>query len=163
MAVDIFLKIEGIDGESTDDAHDKWIELESCNQGVSQPVSAASATGGRTGGRADFEHLRITKTVDAATPDLCIACCSGKHIPKVEVEFCLATEDKHKFLKFELENVIVSSISSGGSGGEYGTKPQETVTFAFGKIKWEYTPIDDTGKPGAAVDRTWSLEKNVQE
>ena len=163
MAVDIFLKIEGIDGESTDDAHDKWIELESCSHGISQPVTGASGTGGRTGGRADFQDLVITKSVDAATPDLCIACCSGKHIPKIEVEFCLATEDKHKFLKYELENVIVSSISSSGGGGEYGSKPQETVSFAFGKIKWEYTPIDDTGSPGAAVDRTWSLELNKQE
>ena len=163
MAVDIFLKIDGIDGESTDDAHDKWIEVLSYSHGVSQPVSGASGTGGRTGGRADFQDFIVTKTVDAATPDLNLACCNGKHISKIEVEFCLATEDKHKFLKYELENVIVSSISSSGGAGDLGSKPTETVSFAYGKIKWEYTPVDDTGSPGAAVDRTWSLEKNKQE
>jgi len=160
MASDVYLKIEGIDGESTDDAHADWIELLSFNHGVSQMVSAASSTGGRTGGRADFQDFSVVKEVDKATPDLNLHCCNGKHIPKIEVECCLATEDKHTFLKYEMEDVIVSSISCGGGGG--GTKPTESVTFAFGKIKWEYTPIDDTGKPGAAVDRTWDLEANKQ-
>lgn len=160
MAVDMFLKIEGIDGESTDDGHQQWIEILSFNHGVSQPVSGASGTGGRTGGRADFHDFIITKTLDNATPDLNMHCCNGKHIPKIEVELCLATEDKHTFMKYEMENVIVSSVSPGGSTGD--VKPLETVSFAYGKIKWEYTSIDTAGAAGASVDRTWSLEENKQ-
>ncbi len=159
MASDVYLKIEGIDGESTDDAHADWIELMSFSHGVSQMVSPASSTGGRTGGRVDFQDFSVVKEVDKATPDLNLHCCNGKHIPKIEIECCLATEDKHTFLKYELEDVIISSISIGGGGGG---KPTESVTFAFGKMKWEYTPIDDTGSPGAAVDRTWDLELNKQ-
>ncbi|WP_089730062.1 Hcp family type VI secretion system effector [Candidatus Thiosymbion oneisti] len=162
MAVDMFAKIEGIDGESTDDAHDKWIEVLSFNHGVSQPVSGASGTGGRTGGRADFQDFSIVKTIDNATPDLCIKCAKGEHIPKVEIELCLATGDKHTFMKYILEDVIVSSIAPGGTK-EDETKPLENVSLAYGKIKWEYTPIDHTGKPGSATDRTWNLETNKQE
>lgn len=160
MAVDMFLKIEGIDGESTDDKHDKWIEIDSYSHGVSQPVSGASRTGGRTGGRADFQDFTVVKTVDAATPDLHMHCCNGKHIPKIEIECCLATEDKHVFMKYEMEDVIISSISAGGN--THDVRPSETVSFAYGKIKWEYTPIDQTGAAGAATDRTWDLEKNKQ-
>lgn len=160
MAVDMFLKIDGIDGESTDEAHDKWIEIDSYSHGVSQPVSGASRTGGRTGGRADFQDFSIIKTVDSATPDLYIACSNGKHIPKIEMECCLATEDKHVFMKYELTDVIVSSISAGGSS--HDVRPSETVSFAYGSIKWEYTPIDHTGAAGAAVDRTWDLTANKQ-
>jgi type VI secretion system secreted protein Hcp len=162
MSADMFLKIDGVDGESTDDAHDKWIEVQSYSLGVSQPVSGVSATGGRTGGRADFQDLAIVKTIDNATPDLNIKCAKGEHIPKVELELCLATGDKHTFMKYTLEDCIVTSISPGGSaGGE--TKPLENVSFAYGKIKWEYTPIDHTGAPGSATDRAWNLEKNIQE
>ncbi len=160
MSSDVYLKIEGIDGESTDSAHDKWIEVLSFNHGVSQAVSAPSGTGGRTSGRADFQDFSIVKEVDSATADLNIFCCNGKHIEKIELQCCLATEDKHTFYKYEMEDVIISSVSCGGGGG--GTKPTESVTFAFGKMKWEYTPIDDKGSPGAAVDRTWDLEKNEQ-
>jgi type VI secretion system secreted protein Hcp len=161
MAVDIFLKIEGIDGESTDEKHEKWIEILSYNHGVSQPVSGVSATGGRTGGRADFQNLSVVKTIDNATCDLNIKCAKGEHIPKIELELCLATGEKHTFMKYTLEDCIVTSVAPGGSaGGE--VKPMENVSFAYGKIKWEYTPIDHTGKPGSATDRTWDLEKNKQ-
>lgn len=161
MAFDAFLKIEGVDGESSDDAHDKWIEVLSYSHGVSQPASSASATGGRTGGRADFQDFNIVKTVDAATPELNIKCAKGEHIPKVEMELCLASGDKHTFMKYTLEDVIVSAVMPGGSAG--GDKPMENVSFAYGKIKWEYTPIDQTGSPGATTDRTWNLETNKQD
>ncbi len=161
MAFDAFLKIEGIDGESTDDKHQKWIEILSYAHSVSQPVSGVSATGGRTGGRADFSDFSLTKTVDNATPDLNIYCAKGQHIPKVELELCLATGDKHTFLKYTLEDVIISSVApAGASGGN--DKPIESLSFAYGKIKWEYTPIDHTGKAGSTTGRTWNLETNKQ-
>lgn len=162
MSVDMFMKVEGVDGESSDDAHDKWIELLSYNHGVSQPASGVSATGGRTGGRADFQDFSVIKTIDNATPDLSIKCAKGEHVPKVEVELCLASGDKHTFMKYTMEDCIVTSVSPGG-GSEGESKPTEAVTFAYGKIKWEYTPIDHTGAPGSTTDRTWNLETNVQE
>ena len=163
MAVDMFLKIEGIDGESTDDAHPKWIELRSFNHGVVQPLSGASGTGGRTGGRADFQHFEVVKTVDNATCDLNIYCAKGEHIPSIEIELCLATGDKHTFMKYVMEDVIVSAVQPGGSSDGDEVRPLEEVSFAYGKVKWEYTPIDHTGKPGAAVYRTWNLETNKQD
>ncbi len=162
MAVDIFCKIDGIDGESTDDKHKNWIEVLSFNWGVSQPVSMASATGGRTSGRADFQDFTITKVVDKATPDLYLYCVNGKHIPKVEIECCLATGEKHCFQKFTLEDVVVSSVSPGGAADAGENKPLETVTFNYGKIRWEYTPIDHTGKKGSTIKRGWDLEANKQ-
>ncbi|PLY14636.1 MAG: type VI secretion system tube protein Hcp [Sedimenticola sp.] len=163
MAVDMFLKIDGVDGESTDSAHDKWIEILSYSHGLSQPVSGASRTGGRTGGRADFMDFIVTKTIDNATPDLNIYCAKGKHIPKIECELCLATGDKHTFMKYTLEDCIVTSVVPGGSSSESEVKPVETASFAYGKIKWEYTTIDHTGSPGSTTDRTWNLETNKQE
>ena len=163
MAVDMFMKIEGIPGESTDEAHAEWMELLSFNIGVSQPVSGTSGTGGRTGGRADFQDFTITKTIDMGSPDLAIYCASGKHIPSIEIELCLATEDKHTFMKYEMTDVIVSSVNNDGSSVGDEVRPTEVVTFAYGKLMWEYTPIDQTGAAGAASTRTWNLETNKQE
>ena len=166
-ATDMFLKIEGIPGESTDDGHADWIEIVAFNHGISQPVSGASGTGGRTGGRADFMPFSVTKTIDKGTADLHIYWANGKHIPTVEVEFCLATGDKHCFMKYTLTDVIVSAVSPSGSQG--GDRPMEKISFTYGKIqwygkiKWEYTPIDQAGAAGATVDRTWNLETNKQD
>ncbi len=162
MAVDMFCKIDGIDGESTDDQHKDWIELLSFNWGVSQPVSVSSATGGRTAGRADFQDFAITKLVDRATPNLALHCANGRHIPKVIVELCLAAETKHPFMKITMEDVVVSSVGSGGAASAVEPRPQETVTFNYGKIEWEYTPLDPTGKKGATVKQGWDLETNKQ-
>lgn len=162
MAADMFLKFEGIDGESTDDKHKDWIEILSFSHGVSQPVTAASRTGGRTGGRADFQNLTFTKIVDKGTPDLMLHCANGKHIPKVELECCLATEDKHTFMKYTLTDVIVASVNSNGSVQAGENKPMETVSLAYGTIKSEYTPISSDGKAGGTVDRTWDLTLNMQ-
>lgn len=161
MSVDMFMKIEGIDGESTDDAHDKWIELLSFSHGVSQPSSGASGSGGRTGGRAEFEDFSALKNLDNATPDLNIKCAKGEHIPKIEVECCLATGDKHTYMKYTMEDCIITEVRP--SGVKEGEKPEEQIGVAYGKIKWEYTPIDHTGAAGATTDRTWSLELNKQE
>jgi type VI secretion system secreted protein Hcp len=162
MAVDMYLQIEGIPGESTDDAHSEWIQVRSYSHGVSQPASDTSATGGLTGGRADFEELTIEKTLDVATPDLNIYCAKGTHIPTVVLELCLATGDKHTFMKYELTDCIIKAVAPGGASTD-DIKPTEAVKIAYGKIKWEYTPIDSTGSPGSPTDRTWNLEKNIQE
>ena len=86
MSNAMFLKVEGVDGESTDDAHEKWIEILSYSHGLSQPATGVSGTGGQTGGRADFQDLVVTKVLDSSTPDLNIKCAKGEHIPKVELE-----------------------------------------------------------------------------
>ena len=162
MAVDMFMKIDGIDGESTDDKHKKWIELFSYSYGVSQPASGASRTGGRTGGRADFDQFTAVKSIDAATVNLNRYCVSGKHIPKIEVEFCLAAGEKHCFMKYTLEDVIISSVRPGGSSNGEEVRPLEELGILYGKITTEYTPIDQTGKAGAALKFKWDLEANKE-
>ncbi len=163
MSFDMYMKVEGIPGESTDDAHTDWMELLSYSQGLSQAVSGTSGTGGRTGGRADFQHFSITKEIDSGSPDLAIYCASGKHIPKIEIELCLATENKHVFMKYVMEDVIVSSVFQKAGNGSEENRPTEMVTFAYGKLVWEYTPVDQMGVTGAASTRTWNLETNKQE
>lgn len=162
MAVDMYLKIEGIPGESTDAKHDKWIQISSYTHGIQQEVAGAggSGQGGHGGGLIDFETLKIVKIIDVSTPDLHLFCCDGKHIEKVELECCLAAGEKHTFMKYELEDVYINSVMANGDAS--GVRPSEVVSFAFGKIKWEYTPIDQKGKPGTAIDRIWDLEKNEQ-
>jgi len=161
MAVDMYMKIEGTDGESTDSKHEKWIEVSSYSHGLSQPISGASGTGGRTGGRADFQDFSITKVLDAASTDLNIKCAKGEHIPKIEFECCLASGEKHTFMKYTMTDCIITSVMPSCSEMSE-TKPDEAVTIAYGTIKWEYTPIDHEGKAGASKDRTWSLEENKQ-
>ena len=160
MANDMYLKLEGIDGESTDSKHAKWIEISSYSLGATQAGSFGSGQGGLSGGRVNFTDLTVAKTVDAASPDLLLHCCNGKHIPTVTLEVCQAIGDKHCYIQYVLTDVMVTSVQPGGSTG--GDKPLESVSMAFDQIKWTYTPVSQAGAAADAIDRTWSIKENKQ-
>ncbi|MHC4213635.1 MAG: Hcp family type VI secretion system effector [Planctomycetota bacterium] len=159
MAVDCFLQIDGIKGESTDEKHKEWIEILSFNHGVSQMASGDRSTGGAaTGGRCDHQDFSIVKSIDKATTPLNLTCCQGKHIPKITLELCRATEKKELYMEYKFEDVIISSVSIGGGGGGL---PTESVTFNYGKITWNYIQTDhQTGAPKGNVEKYWSLIDN---
>lgn len=162
MAFDAFLKIDGIPGESTDDAHGDWIEVLSYSTGVSQATSAsASSGGGASSERADFQDFSIVKTLDRASPKLGVACADGTHISEVTLELCRAGGDKVKYMEYKLSDCIVSSHRPGGSSGGGETLPLEEVSFNYGKIEWTYTQQKRAdGSGGGNVAAGWDLEKN---
>jgi type VI secretion system secreted protein Hcp len=160
MAFDTFLKIDGIPGESTDSKHKDWIELLSFSHGLHQPASAtASSAGGATAERVNHQDFNITKMLDKASPKIYEGCCTGKHLKDVTIEMCRAGGDKMKYMEIKLENVIISSVStSGSSGGEF---PSESISFNYGKIKWNYIQQKRAdGSGGGNVPAGWSLEEN---
>jgi type VI secretion system secreted protein Hcp len=164
MAFDAFLNVDGIPGESTDDAHADWIEVLSYSTGVSQTASgSASSGGGASSERADFQDFSIVKALDKASPKLSVACADGTHISEVVLELCRAGGDKVKYMEYKLSDCIVSSHRPGGSsqGGE--TLPLEEVSFNYGKIEWTYTQQKRAdGSGGGNVAGGWDLEKNVK-
>ncbi len=161
MATSTYLNIDPIKGESTDTAHKGWIEVDSFSSGVSQPMSGPSGTGGRAASRADFAPFVVNKKVDASTPDLNLYCSSGKHIAKLVLEVCQETGEKVNYLKYELENVMVHSVSISGGGSE---RPSESVAFVYDKISWTYTAVKDNGSAGTKTGpKVWNLQENKSE
>lgn len=160
MAFDAFMKIDGIDGDCTDDGHKNWIEIQSYSHGLAQQIGGSRSSGGAaTAGRVDHADFSILKELDKATPKLNLVCCNGKHIPKVEIELCRSGEDKNLFMKYTLTDVVISNISPSGSAG--GAMPMEDVQFNYGQIDWEYTATDpSTGSKGGAVTTYWNTETN---
>lgn len=98
MAFDGFIKLKGIEGESSDTKHQGWIEISDCNMEILQTVSAtASSAGGAAAEKAHFSNLRFTKLMDNSSPQLAVACAKGTHFDTVAVEFCRAGGEKIKF------------------------------------------------------------------
>ena len=113
MAVDAYLQIDGIKGESADSNHVGWIEIINASWGVKQPRSAtASTAGGHTAERCEHKSISLSKLADLASPILMQTCSAGRTIPKVKLEFMRADSDGKpiKYYEVELDNVIVGSI-----------------------------------------------------
>ena len=135
MAFDSFVKIDGILGESTDSKHQGWIEILAFTHKLEQPASStASSVGGATAERVNHDTFNIVHLLDKATPKLAEACCTGRHIKEIVIEFCRSGGDKQKYAEIRLEQAIVSSIEY-SSGGDF---PVEIVSFSYGKIHWDY-------------------------
>lgn len=157
MAVDMFLKLQGIDGESRDSKKKDWVEVLAWSWGVSQSGFAGHG-GGATAGKVNVQDLHLTKYVDKASPQLMLHCCNGKHIAKAELVVRKASEKPLEYIKIELTDLIVSSVSTGGSGGE--DRLTENLSLNFSKVKVEYTEQTEKGGEGAKPKMGWDVKKN---
>jgi type VI secretion system secreted protein Hcp len=135
MAGDIFLKLEGIQGESTDSAHADEIELVSWGWDVNQPMGERSTGGSATTGKANHGDLIVTKYYDSSSPDLALKVCTGGTIPEAILTQRQADADGPiEAIKFSLNDVVISNVSNSGNGAE---TPLETVSLNYGRITWE--------------------------
>lgn len=162
MAFDSFIKIDGIPGESTDEKHKEWIEILSFDHHIEQPASStASSVGGATAERVNHGTFNFVHQLDKATPKLLEACCTGKHIKEVTIEFCRAGGDKVKYMEIKLEQVLISSVADSGSASGNSGFPTEVVALSYGKIKWTYTQQKrEDGSAGGNVSSGWDLTAN---
>ncbi|MBI4329217.1 MAG: type VI secretion system tube protein Hcp [Chloroflexi bacterium] len=165
MAVDMFLKLGDIKGESTDKKHEGWIEVLSYSWGVSQPASAtatgAASTGAVTAEKASFQDFTIVKRLDKASPLLMLTCARGERLPEVTIQLAEAQRGGLAFMKYTMSDCLISSVKPGGSaqGGE--SLPLEEVSFSFVKVELNYTATDAvTGLPAAEVKASWDIAAN---
>jgi len=161
-AVDYFLKMDGIEGESQDLKHKGEIQLESFSWGVHNTVSAG-ATSGRSAGRASFEDFHFTAPTSKASPKLMFACASGQHI-KTATLTCRKAGDVEKsgqdFLMIKMETVLISSYNEAGSQQASDGVPQDSVALNFTKITFTFTPQNADGALGTPVTESWDLKAN---
>jgi len=159
MASDVYLQIEGIKGESTDDKHKDWIELVSVDWGVKQPTSGTlSTSGGHTIGRAEFSPLACAKIADLSSPKLMELCAAGKTIPKAKLRFVRADgSGSINYYEVELDNVLVAANKKtfAGSGLLH-----ETFDLYYTKIKEKYTQQKIAGGTGGNTASGWDLASN---
>ncbi|MDO8439584.1 MAG: type VI secretion system tube protein Hcp [Telluria sp.] len=160
MAIDVYLQLDGIKGESMDDKHKDWIECTSVNWGVLQPRSATSSTaGGHTAERAELSDILFHKVADLSSPILMQMCAMGKTVPKAKFEFMRADGNgvPIKYFEIELENVLIGQIAPGVSGGSLMS---ESVGLKYSKIKWKYSQQKVGGGAGGNTAGGWDLATN---
>ena len=160
MAADMFMKIDTVDGEAQDTKHKKEIDVLSWSWGMSN-AGSAHAGGGAGAGKVNVQDLTFTKWVDKATPKLALACCSGKHFKDATLVVRKAGEKPVEYLKIKMDKVFISSISTGGSGGE--DRLTENVTLNFSKVSLDYIPQDDKGASGTAIPMIWDIATNANQ
>jgi type VI secretion system secreted protein Hcp len=165
--IDMYLSIDGVKGESTDDKHKDWIEVLSYSHHMSMPVSnTKSSAGGGSTVRTQHGDLSITKFIDLSSPKLAEAVSKGTHYKTAKLELCRAGGSQVPYLTISLGQVLISSVQHNGSApsnslGSEANKdllPTEDVTLNYGTIEWNYTQQKRTdGSGGGSVNAKFDL------
>lgn len=159
MAVDAFLKLDGIKGEAQDAKHKDEIDVLSWSWGGTQSGSAHVGGGAGTG-KVSVQDLHITKFMDKATTGLWTHLCNGKHIKDGLLTVRKAGEHPLEYLKITLKEVYVSSLSTGGAHG--GDALTENLSLNFKEFKIVYTPQNKDGSGGASSEIAWDIARNTK-
>ncbi len=157
MAVDMFLKLEGIKGESKDAGHKDEIHIESFSWGLTQQGSF-NVGGGGGAGKVNVHDISISKALDKSSPTLMLHCCNGKHIASGLVTFRKAGEKPLEYLKIKLTDILVSSVQHSGSG--HGDVLSENLSLNFAKFEVEYFEQKKDGGGTPAGQMGYDLKKN---
>lgn len=158
MSMDMFLKLGSIKGESIDHKHKDEIEILSWSWGSSNSGTRQIARGGGAG-KANFQDLSLTKWIDMATPDIWKSVASGKHLPHATLTIRKAGGDGPvDYMVFSMDEVMITSVSSGGSGGE--DRLTENISLNFARFKIKYTEQDISGKGGKDANMGWDIPAN---
>lgn len=159
MTVDMFLKLGDIKGESPDDKHKDEIDVLAWSWGLSQSGTTHMGSGGGAG-KVAVQDIAITKWIDKASPVLMKMCCNGKHYPEALLTVRKAGEKPLEYFKIKMEDVIISSVSTGGSGGE--DRLTENVSLNFAKVTVDYVPQKSDGSGEAPIKMGWNIAANKE-
>ncbi len=159
MAVDMFMKIDGIDGESKDAAHTKEIDVLSWSWGMSQAGTFHHGAGGGAG-KVNVTDLSFVKYVDSASHALQLSVCNGNHISEATLTVRKAGKKPLEYIIIVMKKLMITSVSTGGSGGE--DKLTETVCMNFAECEYAYTPQKDDGTGDTPLEYGWNIETNEQ-
>ena len=159
MAVDYFLLITGIEGESTDAKYKGALSVLAYSWGETQ--TGVAATGGATGtGRVQMQDFQFTAHVSKASPKLLLACATGQIIKEVKLVGRRAGGQQLEFMSYTFNDVLISSYQVSGSGGDDG--PMDQVSIGFGRLKAEYRAQKPDGSLDVPVTAGWDLKSGRQ-
>lgn len=159
MAVDMFLKLDGVEGESHDDTYEGHMDILAWSWGASQSGTTHMGGGGGAG-KVSVQDISITKFVDKASAKLFQHCATGKHITEGQIIVRKAGESPLEYIKIDMKEVMVTSYSTGGSGGE--DRLTENVTLNFREFELVYTPQKEDGSGDSPVRFGYNIMKNIK-
>lgn len=158
MAVDYFLQITGIQGESTDAKHKDWIDVDSWSWGESQSGTTQGGAGGGAG-KVSFQDFHFVTRTSKASPKLFLACASGQHFKEAKLVGRKAGKGQQEFLSWTFSDILVSSYQTSASEAS-DVSPFDQVSLNFSKVAVSYKAQKADGSLDTPITAGWDLKTN---
>ncbi len=158
MAVDYFLKIQGIEGESQDDKHKGEFDIISWSWGGNQTGTAHLGSGAGSG-KVQVQDFHFTTVASKGSPKLVQEMCKGRHIDECVLVCRKAAGDTPiEYFKITFKHCLVSSYQTGGSRNDEIFV--ESFALNFREFKIEYAEQNKDGSKGATTDFAYDVAAN---
>ena len=158
-AIDYFLKLDGISGESKDSKHKGEIEVLSFSFGETHSGSSGIGSGGGAG-KVKMSDFSFTARTTKASPQLFLSCAQGKHLKEAILTVRKSGGSQQEYLIIKLNDVLVSAYAVGSDDGE--SEPHDAFSLNFVKLSYDYKPQKADGSLDAPVHAGWDQAKNVK-
>jgi type VI secretion system secreted protein Hcp len=155
MAVDYYLKLDQVQGESADKDHKDEIQIMSWSWGASQ-VSSVAGTGGSGAGKADLSDFSIMAYFDKSTPKFFKSICAGTHIKTGTMSAIKSGADGKPYLKVDFQEMFVTSLQISASS----EIPTVSISFSYNQIKIDYSTQNEQGNLTSTGAITYNTKEN---
>ena len=159
MAVDMMLKLTGIEGESHVQGHENEIDIDSWAWGLHQ-TGTFSGGGGGGAGKVDASDFSFTKRVDKSSPTLMQFCTKGKHIEEGVLTCRKAGDNPLYYLVVKFHDMLITTVNQSGTNG--ADQVVESLTLNFAKFKAKYTMQNEDGSKGKENEKGHDLKRNTE-
>ncbi|SRR5579871_1314283 len=156
-AVDFFLELDSVKGESQDDKFKETIQVESWSWGETN-AGTGGYGGGSGAGKVQMQDMHFVTKVDKASPFLFLACATGEHFKKAKLTCRKAGKEQQPFLTITMADILVSSYQMGGSGHS-DVVPTAQFSLNFAEFHVEYKPQKADGSLDAAIVKKYHLKQ----
>jgi type VI secretion system secreted protein Hcp len=155
------MKVAGVDGPATATGYQGWVPIDSVEMGISRGIMGGG--GGRSTAAPSVSEARITRVTDSISGALFDLCVSGK-VVTVTIDLCFSDSNKLELImKYELEGVIFSSMTSStqqpDASGKTPPTRSESLSLNFQKVTWHVVELDEKNKPVKTRRTSWDLAK----
>jgi type VI secretion system secreted protein Hcp len=158
MTMAIYMKMDGVKGQSTTEGHKDEVVLESFQFGVNRQIASSAKNANREAAPPSLSEVVVTKSQDAASSDIMKLSLAGEGKKAVFSFTKSGTDGKPQvYMTVTLENCLISSFSCSAHGGEGNTIPMESLSINFTKIEYKMLPSDPKNKTAAPMMATYDI------
>ncbi|PDO89045.1 MULTISPECIES: Hcp family type VI secretion system effector [Kosakonia] len=148
----IFLRIDGINGESKDAQHPGWTDVNSYSWGSKRNNGAPGGTG-----KVNYHNLSVHCQVDKTTAGALLYSSNGNRIRTVELSACKAGGGQMEYYRITLENVILVEVLL----SDHGVTTDVEYEFEAEKVKFQYWEQGGMGGKGAETRMGWDIKNST--
>lgn len=158
----IFMKVDGINGETSDSNYKNWLDIESISWNTNRKITSNTSTqDDRESANAEISSLFVKKYMDKATPQIFLeTCCGTGKTITIRLTKTGKGKGSDQYMEYVLSNALFAYYQIEAES-QTVDRPIEKMEISFTKLEVKYTPYDENGIQLANLATSFDTATNL--